>query len=126
MNEEISVDTTSASVTLQVSGTYTADELTALLNRIGKARAQLAQDDPEPPAVLAAAPPGVGRYWVQSMDAKLCLIAMQHPGFGWLAWRFEHGAVAQLIANLATQLRHGFSGGEVNESAPSGGSSALH
>lgn len=82
----IEVDTTLGTVTLDISGTYTADQLRQVLQSICEARAQIAQEPASPvghelPIVRNAA------WHTSAIDGDLNtgLLAFLLPGFGWAA-----------------------------------------
>lgn len=83
---EINADTTSATVTLDIRGTYTADELRQVLQEVCAARAQIAKDPATP--VGLSPPVAINGHWYTealSGDPAIGVLAILVPGFGWAA-----------------------------------------
>lgn len=85
MTQNITVDAASGTVDLSISGTFTADQLRELLQHIGNARAQIAQDPTDPATVTHQVAVGV-RWTVDAMpnDPNTAVFRFLLPWFGWV------------------------------------------
>lgn len=101
---EINVNATSNSVTINIDGTFTADELRALLEQIGQARAQIASDPDSPVGLPIAVAPNPA-YWTEPLpQGGGSFIALRHPGYGWLGFAFTLAEAAKLSNYITGQL----------------------
>jgi len=99
---KIEVDAISSTVTLGINGTYTAQELLDVLTSIGKARAQIAKD-PTSPVGQPLEAIGNPAYWTEPNHYG-SLIAIHHPGYGWLGFVFALAEAAKLSTYITNQL----------------------
>lgn len=93
-------------VTVQVDGTFSASELLDLVEQLGKARAQIADD----PATLSGANAEIKAiaapsYWTEfNTGLNMSLFAYKHPGLGWMGVALPPVEIARLIGYLGNQL----------------------
>lgn len=90
-------------VSLAISGSYTAQELLELLHTIGEARAQISQNVALEAAgqamKIVANPP----YWTErsANTGMQSLVAFRHPGFGWIGMTMPPVEAARLGQYMA-------------------------
>jgi hypothetical protein len=104
--ESIEIDGTAGTVTLRIDGTYTAETLRRLMHSISDARAKIAKDPPQPTPgtqVVAIAPEGLA-YWAQWPVNDCSLVAMRHPGLGWIGMLLTPLEAARLAKYLNEHL----------------------
>lgn len=100
------VDIKNRKVSLQISGEFTAEELSGLVNEIAQARSQISDD----PMTLenAHVPVHAVRnmpYWTEyKPDLNASMFAYRHPGLGWLGVVLPPEEVARLIGYWSLQL----------------------
>lgn len=93
-------------VSLQVAGTYTAEEFTKLLQRLGEARTQIAKDPASPigvPVKLIAN----ASFYTEPMGGLMqgmSGIYMLHPGYGWLGFGLPAIEAFRLANYLHSQV----------------------
>lgn len=102
---KIEVDAISESVTLEVSGTYTAQELLELLRHIGEARAKIAKD-PSNPSGLPTPVEVNPTYWAVFGEATNghSGLFLRHSYFGWLGYMLPMVEAARLAKYLNEHL----------------------
>jgi len=98
------IEITGDKVSLDITGTYTAEELSKLIQQIGSARGQIAQDPPTPEGVEMEAV--LRPSWYTEFNAlvgmhQLCFL----NNLGWQAFLLPPQDGASLIHFLAAQLR---------------------
>lgn len=92
-------------VSLTIDGTYSAEELSKLVQQIGQARAQIAKD-PENPVGLAMEGQPID-HWYTERNAFLGLHQLSlRTNLGWQTFLLSPPHVGQLIHHLAAQLTH--------------------
>jgi hypothetical protein len=110
MTMEISVDTTSGTVALDINGTYTAEQLLQLLYKLSEARKQVAQDPSSPVGQQVFVVPGANWFTEPlGTDTSSSLLTFLMPGFGWLGitlsnadrCRLAHYLTGQAVNTLA-------------------------
>lgn len=101
---KIEVDPISKSVTLDINGTYTAQELLGVVEQIGKARAEIAKDPTDPVGVQIQSVFSPA-YWTEPYPSLGgSLLAFLHPGLGWIGFILPLDAVAALTNFMTNQL----------------------
>ncbi|GAP33662.1 hypothetical protein ABXN37_00550 [Piscinibacter sakaiensis] len=97
----IEVDARTATVRVEIDGHFTPQQVLALVKQLAAARAQLADDPPEPGEVwLAARPPCHTKLMGKGPDT---LLAFRFPGLGWIGATLAASMRARLISLLAAQ-----------------------
>lgn len=92
-------------VTVEISESLDAQQLSELLLQLGEARTQIAKDpdNPDGLAMMMAIDP---RYFTEpDMAHRSSRIALRHPAFGWMAFLIPAVELARLTGLLTNQLR---------------------
>lgn len=129
---EINVDTTSATVSLSISGRFTAEQLQNLLEQIANARGQISNDptDPIGLTVKTFSP----AYWYTNLDANNTALFFRVGGFGWQALILEPAGrmklawtlLGQQLQSMTAAAEPGATAPITNNDAISGGGGPLH
>lgn len=98
----IQVDATTASVRLDINGSYNAEELLALLKSLSAARAKIAAD-PARPGDIWVAPKASCHTQLLDAAGPDSLLAINFPGIGWIGATLSPTTRAQVISLLAAQ-----------------------
>ncbi len=99
---KMEVDAAAGTVQLEVSGSYTADQLLELVKVLTAARAKVAKD-PAKPGDIWVAPRASCHTQLMEHAGPESLLAINFPGIGWIGATLNATVRAQLIALLATQ-----------------------
>jgi hypothetical protein len=94
-------------VRIHIAGEFTPEALTELLMRLSEARSRVARDPMTP--VGLDVPVIVHPHWhVQLLGpaSSDTLLALRHPGWGWIGFLLPPHHRMQLAACLATQQSH--------------------
>lgn len=98
----IKVDAASGTVQLDLTGSYTAEELLDLVKALTGARAQVAKD-PAKPGDIWVAPRASCHTQLMDKAGPDSLLAISFPGIGWVGATLNPAMRAQLISLLAAQ-----------------------
>ena len=97
----IRADTAASTVTLDIRGTFTADQLRQVLQRIADARAQIAQDPPQPDGLRLDLSGNVRWYSeLLAVDHTVSMLLVCLRGFGWHGITLDADSRAALIHTL--------------------------
>lgn len=102
---KIEVDTTSKTVSLNITGTYTPEELLSVLQQIGQARAQISEQPSSPVGMKIETIVNPG-YWATfgPTTNNHSLLAWSHPIYGWLGFALPMVESARLAKYLNEHL----------------------
>lgn len=103
---ELDIDRDGATVTVNISGTYSAAELQAVLKRIGDARAQIASEPQQPHADTPVEMPANWAYhcqWGEDTGGRFTF-ALRHEGYGWIGIELPPVEAAKLGRVLSDYL----------------------
>lgn len=98
----ITVETASGTVQLDISGSYTAEQLLELIKELCAARGRIAKDPPKPGEIWLA-PRAACHTQLMPVAGPESMLAISFPGIGWIGATMTPGTRAQLISLLAAQ-----------------------
>lgn len=102
---EINVDTASGTVTLNISGTFTAEQLRELLSKLGQANTQFWQPTPSPEGkrVLTADRP---RFWLErsARTGGQTAVFFDSNAFGWVGMTLDSAGLFRLHELLTVHV----------------------
>ena len=93
-------------VSLQIDGSFTAEQLTNLVQQIGQARGEIAQDPMTLDDQNIPIPTAIGAsFWTQfDPEKNLTVLFYRNVGLGWMGVTFTPEHVALLISLWSQQL----------------------
>lgn len=117
---KIKVDSMAASVSVELKGDYTADELTELIQKLGDARAQIANDPDRPTEgteYKVVADPPLWTFWGPHTSGNFILMT-RHPEFGWRGVLMSPAIASQIGVYLNQYLAYHVAASAASAAAP--------
>lgn len=125
----MSIEVNGSSVSVSISGTYTAEQLTQLIDDLGAARAQVASDPAQPVEGVGykcATEPHLWTRWGPETGGNFLLMT-RYPDFGWRGTLMTPTTAAAIGVYIAQYMAYqatitSATGSSSEAAAPKGGS----